>query len=320
MRPLQAPLAEEQAGAASFFLRRFMNAIRITFIFLRASIFLVVLSLGLEAKLADTIWLARRPRLFLRSLLAMNVIMPLVAVALAWTSWLNPAVKIALVFLAASPVPPVLPRKQSKLGGSSDYIHGLLFSAALLSIVIVPLTIKLVARLFGQDVHVGPGEVAKIVATSVLLPFAAGIILRRIAPGLAQRIAQPLSGIAFLILVAAAGALLVAALPGMLALIGNGTVLAIVIFVVIGVVVGHLLGGPDPGERTVLALATASRHPGVAIVLATANYPDRARTVAAAILLYMLVSGVVLVPYSSWRRHRLRSSQLGDSPPEQRAA
>jgi bile acid:Na+ symporter, BASS family len=297
-----------------------MDAMRITLALLRASIWLMVFSLGLKASLADVVRLERRPGLLLRSLVAMNVVMPLVAIALAFRESLNPAVRAALVFLSVSPVPPVLPRKQSKLGGSADYIHGLLVATALLSIVIVPLTIEILGRAFGKDVHIGPGPVAKIVVTSVLLPFVAGMVMRKAAPRLANRTAQPLSMVAFLVLLAAAVALLAVSLPAMLVLIGNGTLLAMTVFVVVAVAVGHWMGGPDPAERTVLALATAARHPGVAITIAMANYPNQNKMVAAAILLYMVVNGVVLIPYSAWRKNRLQSSELGRGTTAPRAA
>jgi hypothetical protein len=43
----------------------------------------------------------------------------------------------------------------------------------------------------------------------------------------------------------------------MTALIGNGTPWSIASFVLIGVTIGHLLGGPDQANRTTLGLATA---------------------------------------------------------------
>jgi bile acid:Na+ symporter, BASS family len=76
------------------------------------------------------------------------------------------------------------------------------------------------------------------------------------------------------------------------------------VFVLIGLAAGHLLGGPDPDDRTVLALSTATRHPGVAIAIANANFPG-GKLAVAAVLLYVLVSAVVSIPYLNWikRRH-----------------
>src|SRR5262245_66230581 len=50
---------------------------------IQASVCLIVFSLGLGSTQEDALYLLRRPRLLVRSLLSMNVVMPLVAAGLA---------------------------------------------------------------------------------------------------------------------------------------------------------------------------------------------------------------------------------------------
>src|SRR5215471_9944965 len=95
----------------------------------------------------------------------------------------------------------------------------------------------------------------------------------------------------------------------MVSLVGHGTVVAIGAFSLAGLAAGHLLGGPDPDDCAVLALATASRHPGVALAIASANFPGQT-LVPAAILLYLVVSALVSIPYLAWRL-RLRRGLAG---------
>jgi BASS family bile acid:Na+ symporter len=292
-----------------------MIVVRIAVIILQLSVELVVFSLGLEATLADATSLFRRPALLFRSLLSMNVIMPAFAAALAALFALKPEVKIALIFLAVSPVPPVLPVQQFRVSGRSNYIHGLLVSAALISIVAVPLTIDLLGRAFGQDVHISPATVARVVGISVLAPLAAGMLVHRLAPNVTQKVAPILSKMALVLLLASAAVILAVSFPAILTMIGNGTVLAITAFVVMGAAFGHLLGGPVPSERTTLALATASRHPGLALAITAATYPPQRRNVAAVVLLYFLVKAVVLLPYNAQRKRQL----AGFNPPEKTA-
>jgi predicted cobalt transporter CbtA len=45
---------------------------------------------------------------------------------------------------------------------------------------------------------------------------------------------------------------------------------ALVVLLLLAVAIGHLLGGPHPDDRTALAIACATRHIGVAVVVATA--------------------------------------------------
>lgn len=279
-----------------------MTAAEIVILLLEASIFLTVFSLGLRATFQDAAWLLQRPGLLLRSLVAMNVIMPLFAAILAAVFHLHPAVKAALVLLAVSPVPPVLPWQQLKLGGSSSYVVGLLVTTALLAIVLVPITIKLLSAVFQVDVGIRPASVAKVVVTSVLLPLALGIVVHAQAPGLAQRSGPVLAKVAAAALVLTAAPLLVVAWRPMMVLIGNGTLASIVAFTLLGVTAGHLLGGPVPANRTTLGLATASRHPGLAMAIASANFPGQVRSIAAAILLYLVAKEIVLIPYNAWSK------------------
>jgi len=58
----------------------------------------------------------------------------------------------------------------------------------------------------------------------------------------------------------------------------------------------------------VLALATATRHPGIAIAIAHINFPNE-QAVPAAVVIYLVVSAVLSVPYLAWRKN---SSRVGD--------
>jgi bile acid:Na+ symporter, BASS family len=112
-----------------------------------------------------------------------------------------------------------------------------------------------------------------VVFVSILIPIAAGIFLHTRAPAFAERIARPLTSLSGLGVVACIIVVWIAAAPAMWLLIGNGTVIALAAFVLVGLAIGHILGGPEPQNRTALAIATASRHPGIALILAKANFP-----------------------------------------------
>src|SRR4029077_16052851 len=136
---------------------------------------------------------------------------------------------------------------------------------------------------------------------TVLVPFALGLIINQLRPTFAAR-ASPLAGKAGMLLLAVASVpILVKMWPAMMSLIGDGTLLAIVAFVAVGLAVGHLLGGPDPADRVVLALATPMRHPGVALVVASVTAAGT-KAVAPALLPYLLVGTIASIPYVRWRR------------------
>jgi bile acid:Na+ symporter, BASS family len=148
----------------------------------------------------------------------------------------------------------------------------------------------------------------------VLVPLLAGTLARRLAPALAGRLASPLNTFATILLVLTCLVLLLHSWKVGLPLIGNGNVLVIAVFVVIGLIVGHLLGGPEPENRVVLALSTASRHPGVAMAIASTMSPDEKLTIGA-ILLYLLVNTLISIPYVRWARAREVASVPGAAHP-----
>jgi bile acid:Na+ symporter, BASS family len=268
---------------------------------INASMGLIVLALGLHASLEDATSVLRRPALLARSLLAMNVIMPVLAVIGAALLDLHPAIEITLVALAVSPVPPILPRKQTQAGGTPSYVVGLLVTAAALAIVLAPGTVEILDRVFGKVVHVQPGEIASLVLVSVIVPLASGLVIRHFAPRFAERIARPVSLLATVLLALAFLPVLVRTWPDLRSMVGNGTLLVLALFSLAGIAVGHLLGGPHPDDRTVLALATGTRHPGVALAIAGAT-PVEQRAVLAVVLWHLIVGAIVSVPYVHRRK------------------
>ncbi len=268
------------------------------------SICLIVISLGLGSTHEEALYLFRRPGELARSLISMNVIMPLAAAALAVPFGFDPAMQLTLIALAVSPVPPILPRREVNVGGRASYAVGLLTAAGLLAIVYVPVALSLLGRLFAVDVHMPVHVVARIVLITVLGPLATGIIVRRLAPALAARIARPIALGAFVLLGLGVVMVLLNAWPAAWALIGSGRVVALVVFVVIGLVVGQLMGGPRPEDRTVLALSTALRHPGMALAIAGTLFPEHQKLVMGVLVLYLIVGQLVLIPYLIWRRRQ----------------
>jgi len=268
---------------------------------LNASMFLVVFVLGLGATFQGVTYLFRHPALLLRSILSMNVVM--LGFAILVCVWFQPppAVRIALVGIAISPVPPILPNQQLGAGGATKYVFGLLVGTALASIAIAPLAIELLDHWYGFDVHLPPAKVATMMLVSIVIPLILGILLNRFAPAFARQIAKPVSMFANLLLVAAALPMLLAATPVLWPLVGNGVLAALVAFTLVGIAVGHVLGGPSQEHRSVLALATGSRHPGIALALASLNFPDQ-KDVMAVVLYHLIIGALVALPYVIWRK------------------
>ncbi len=278
-----------------------MSMAELVLLVVKASIMVVVFALGLSARPSDLTFLIRRPVLMAKSLLAMLVIMPILALLLIKGMGLHGPVAILLLASSLAPVPPILPGKQTKAGGDTAYAVGLLVTMGLLSIIWIPLALEVIQRLFGVPLDMPATKAAPVIAMTVLIPLGAGIVVALLATSLAAKIQPWASKLGMLLLLAAAAVILVGQSKAMISLIGNGTLVAFVIFGVVGLVVGHLLGGPDRNDRTVLALATSTRHPGMAFAIAQLNFPHE-KALIAAVLLLLLVNAIVSIPYVAWRK------------------
>jgi BASS family bile acid:Na+ symporter len=268
---------------------------------LKASVLLTIFAIGLRASAKDATYLFRRPAKLVRALLAMNVLMPVFAIVLISIFDFSPAVKIAIVALSVSPIPPLLPNKMVKAGGTDSYAIGLLIAVSLLAIIWVPLAMEIIERVRHVPLQMSAASVATLIMMTVLLPLGLGVAVHSLLPAQAQRLAQPISLVASVGLLVCVVAILIAAGPSLWLLVGNGSVVAFAAFVVVGLAFGHLLGGPEPENRTSLALSNASRHPGIALALAQANFPGQ-KLAMAAVLLYLLVNAVLSIPYLLWTK------------------
>jgi BASS family bile acid:Na+ symporter len=281
-----------------------MNAKELVGLAFKLSIFLTLFGFGVGATRSDLLYVLHRPRILLRSLVAMFLVMPLFAIFLTSMFHFQKPVMIALIALSISPIPPMLPRKVSKASGLAPYGLGLMVTVATLSIVFVPLAAHIIGEYFHRPFAMPPVAVAKLIGMSVLLPLAAGIVIQRFAPTLAARLAKPASLTAKILLVLGLLAILIFAFPKSLSLIGNGTLLALIAFILVGLAAGHLLAGPSLDEKVTLALSTACRHPALAIAIATVNIPSE-HNVVSAVLLYLVLNAVLTMPYIMWLRRKI---------------
>lgn len=269
-------------------------------VILQASVILQVFAIGLRTSWESATWLFRRPKLLWNSILARNVVVPIVAILLVKIFSFHPAIAIALGVLAVTPVPPLLPTSDVRVGTRCEYVLGLLVSQAVLAIVLVPLTIQVMNWAFGAETHFSSSEVAILVGKTILIPLALGMLAWRMKPAL-ERLVPPLLTAGSAMLIVSAIPLLLIAWKTLGTLVGNGAMLALTIFMMAGTIAGHVLGGPLEKDRTTLALASSARHPGLALAIASANFPEQKLLVAGAVFAYLILRLILVVPYTNWR-------------------
>lgn len=264
----------------------------------------LVLAVGLNTDRGDMLYVFKRPALLGRAVLAVMVIPPIVAGVMVWLLPVSPAVKAGIMLMAVAPVPPLVPGKELGLGGRKAYAYGLYVAMALLTIISVPIVFDTASRLFGRHDVVRIVTILGTVFTGVIIPLAIGLLVRQLAPAFASRIWRWVYRLSMFLVVLAFVPILAVWGP-MMHLVGNGTLVGIAVVVLLCQAGGHFLGGPDKMDRATLATAASVRHPGIAMVLASANTTDA--RVTAAVLLFLLVGLIVTFPYTMWVKRSARA-------------
>jgi BASS family bile acid:Na+ symporter len=144
-------------------------------------------------------------------------------------------------------------------------------------------------------------RVAVLIAETILIPLAAGMLGAKVGAKL-QRFGPNLVLAGTVLLVVGAAPLLLLGWKAFGILAGNGSILATAIFVALGMAAGHFLGDPRSADRIALAIATPARQPGLAVPIAQANYPEQSRLVGGAVVIYLILRVLLLVPYMRWQR------------------
>ncbi len=279
-------------------------------------LFSAMFALGLGESVQGLRHLWGQRGLLLRSLLAIYVLVPLVAVLVAGTMpGLPPAAVAGILFMGAAGSAPFVVRKAvSKVHTSAEYAVSLQITTASLAIVTVPITLLLLPG----DWRVSPLEVAWQVFRAQLVGLGLGVLVHELRPAIAARLMRPFAAIASLLLALEVLVAAVLIVPRLLPRLNGMAVLAMAVVIVISIAIGHLLGGPRPDTRVSLGLLTATRNLGLALMIAGANLEEPIRLPAMGMILtYTLVSQILHLPYLFWCK---RTAKRRASKPRSAAA
>ncbi len=274
-----------------------------------STLFTIMFALGVGLPLDGFSRWQQHPGLLLRGLLGTCMLVPLVAVALLlWppTLALSQPARFAIALMAVCPSAPLLLRKAGKQGGDRSLAALLQVGAALVAILSIPLLANLITHIFGvSGWAIEARHVAGQVALIQLLPLLLGLLLRRFAPQWASRLEAPLDRIANVLLLLLVLVVLVKTAPLLATYVGANLVALPVMgtLVLISLALGYGLADRDPQQRVTLALVTSMRNPGLALLLA-GTYAPEVPAVKLGILMYLLITVLLSIPFLRWQRQR----------------
>lgn len=261
----------------------------------------VMTGIGLRIVPDDVRRIWSRPGPLIRGLVSVLVAVPALAVVISRALALPRLAQIGIVVMAISPGAPIALRRSLGAGGHRAFAPTLQISIALLAVVSMPLSIALLNPLYSGHASIAPDVVARQVLFAQLLPIGFGMAVRFAWPSFTARIEPAVGRLgAALLLVLAVVAII--DLWGIAISAGGRVVTAIALITLGALAVGHWLGRPDPAVCTAVAIGSAARNAGLALLVAAAN--NAAPAVKATILAYLAVSVFAIVPYVMWVRGR----------------
>jgi BASS family bile acid:Na+ symporter len=262
-------------------------------------------SMGLSLKIPQIIAPLKDIKLVVLALVANFVLVPLVAILITLIIPLDESVRIGLILLAAAAGAPFLPKLSEAAKGNTAFSVGLMVLLMVVTIVYLPLVLPL---LLG-GVEVNPWDIAQSLIVMMLIPLAIGLFVNARYEETAAKV-QPTFGqasnIALLVLTVLG---LVLNFRAMIDLVGSLGILAGILFIVLSLVVGFLLGmlsSPDGGIRSVMGLGTAQRNISAALVVGAQNFDSNVVTY---LMVIAVIGLVVLMPTAGELGKRMQKAE-----------
>jgi len=266
-----------------------------------------MLAMGLNLTVGQIITPLRDVRLVTLSLLVNFVLMPLAATGLATLLRLDEPLGIGLLLLGSAAGAPFLPKLAQIARGNLAFAVGLMVLLMVITVGYLPLVLPLLL----PGVSVNPAKVARSLFLLMLLPLAGALVVRARFAEVAARTKPVLDRLSNLSLILLVLLITVANVNNVLAVFGTRGILAGLLFIAIGFVLGWFLGGPDINTRRVLALGTAQRNIAAALVVGSQSFTDP--KVVVMVVVVAIVSLLVLMPLS--RKLAKYKSGKAENPP-----
>jgi BASS family bile acid:Na+ symporter len=261
-----------------------MSEILETLVQLSVLVFVVgsMFSLGLSLTMQQIIDPLKNTRMVILALVANFVLIPALAYGLAILFNLDDTLTVGLILLSTAAGAPFLPKLVDVAKGNIAFSVGLMVLLMVVTIIYLPLVLPL---LLG-DVEVSAWDIAQSLIIMMLIPLAAGLFIKARYEEAAAKI-QPTFGMAANIALLTMMVLgLVLNFSSMIALVGTFGILAGIVFIIIALIIGYLMGGSDPRDKSVMGLGTAQRNISAALVVAAQNF-------SADVITYLMVIAII---------------------------
>ena len=251
-----------------------------------------MLAMGLGLKVAQITAPLRNLRLVAMSLLANFAVMPLGAILLARVLRLDEPLGVGLLLLGLAAGAPFLPKLAQIAKGDLAFAVALMVLLMVITVGYLPLVLPILL----PGVSVNPAKIVRSLVLLMLLPLAGALAVNAKLPAAAARAKPLFDRLSSLGLVLVVLLQVVVNFNDVLSVFGTGAILAGLLFIALGYVVGWALGGPGSDTRPVLGLGTAQRNIAAGLVVGSQSFSNP--RVVVMVVVVAMVSLLILLPLS----------------------
>ncbi|MCK9307049.1 MAG: transporter [Methanomicrobiales archaeon HGW-Methanomicrobiales-2] len=230
-----------------------------------------MLAMGFSLTLREIVEPLKNLRLVVLSLVANFVLVPLLALVLLLVFPLSEGLSIGLFILGTAAGAPFLPKLAQAAKGDVAFGVGLMVLLMVVTIAYVLFVLPLLL----PGVAIDPWAIARSLVLLMLIPLGTALLIRaryrEVATGLLPLMNQAANLSSLLTL---GVAFFVVYFTDLVGAIGTTAILVTIIFVMVSLAIGYVLGGPGGGIKRVLAVGTAQRNLSAALAIAALNFTD----------------------------------------------
>jgi len=255
----------------------------------------MMVGVGLSVSTRDVASVLKNLRLVARGAFANYVLVPAIAVLLLYLFQAKPMVAAGFLLAAVCPGAPFAPPLTALAKGHVHTSVGLMVILAAPSAVLAPLLLSLLLPLVarGAEVRIDTARIVTTLLMTQLAPLGIGLLVRESRPQIAEKLKKPASLLTG-VLSLAVFALVIALQYRTLAEIRPKGFVGICLLIVLCLAAGWFLGGLSVDLRKAVGLTTGTRNAGVALVIATASFPDTAAV--SATVVFAIFQTILLAP------------------------
>jgi BASS family bile acid:Na+ symporter len=238
------------------------------FIFIIAS----MLAIGMQVNLKNLAEIFSEKKLLIKSFITNFIIIPLIGIIFIKVIPMKPAVEVSFILLSCAPGGLSAIQFISKAKDELAYAGGMAFLLSMLSFFISPLIIAFFLPK-GINFAIPYFKAFWFIVLFLLLPMMIGMLAYDRYKNIADKLAKPMAIVGTLAFIAFIVITLEERQVAMRSL-GLGVSSVMILFVLLTMVIGWLMGGPKKGTRQILASASSMRNAALALVIVTNAFPN----------------------------------------------